>query len=94
MGHKIEYQKVKNKEDAFLKVKEFITPDYLNKFQMKIDLVFDEKKKKVLASGNGFSLTIDFFDTCVEVNLELSLLLRPLKNKILEKIESQITRNL
>lgn len=94
MAVKINYKQVTTKDEAFQKVKAFITPEYLEKFQMKIDLSFDEVKKVAKATGNGFTLLINFFDTHCEVDLDLSLLLRPLKSKILEKIQSQIERNL
>jgi hypothetical protein len=94
MGVKVHYKQVANKEDAFLKVKEFITPEYLEKFQMKIDLEFDDNQKIAKACGNGFTLIISFFDDYCDIDLDLSFLLRPLKSKILEKIQSQIERNL
>ena len=94
MAVKINYKQVTTKDEAFQKVKAFITPEYLEKFQMKIDLNFDEVKKVAKATGNGFTLLISFFDDYCDVDLDLSLLLKPLKSKILEKIQSQIERNL
>jgi hypothetical protein len=94
MGVKINYKQVSNKDDAFKKVKAFITPEYLEKFQMKIDTDFDEVNKIARANGNGFKLIISFFENHCDVDLDLSFLLKPLKSKILEKIQSQIERNL
>ncbi len=94
MGLKINYKNVSNKEEAFVKVKSLITPEYIQKFQVKADVVCDEVKKVVTASGTGFTLKLNLNDTFCEVDLELSLLLRALKSKILEKIENQISKNL
>jgi hypothetical protein len=91
---KIDYKQVKSKDEAFKKVKDFITPEYLAKFQVKVELSFDENKKETTATGQGFTLVIKFFDAHCDVDLDLSFLLRPLKSTILSKIEHQITKNL
>jgi hypothetical protein len=94
MGVKIDYQKVTNKNEAFSKVKSLITPEYIEKFQVKADVSYDENKKIVKATGTGFTLTLSFLETHCDVDLELSLILRALKSKILSKIEAQISKNL
>ena len=94
MGTKVKYKQVKTKDEAFKKVKAFITPEYLEKFQMKIDLDFDEIGKIAKASGNGFTLLIKFYEDYCETDLDLSFLLKPLRGKIMEKVQSQLERNL
>jgi hypothetical protein len=94
MGIKIKYKNVTNSEEAFAKVKSLITPEYIQKFQVKADVMSDDVKKIVTAKGSGFTLSLSFLDTYCEVDLELSLILRALKSKILEKIEAQISKNL
>ena len=94
MGLKINYKNVTNKDEAFSKIKSHITPEYIKKFQVKADVTYDEAKKTVKASGSGFTLNLSFHDTYCDIDLELSLLLRALKSKILAKIEDQITKNL
>ena len=94
MVTRIEYKQTKSRDEAFKKVKAFITPEYLAKFQVKVDLVFDEAKKETVATGNGFTMVMKLFDTYCDVDLELSFLLRPLKSTILGKIEHQIEKNL
>ncbi len=94
MGVKIDYKQVTNRDEAFQKTKAFFTPEYLEKLQVKFDLTFDEEKKVVKAAGSGFTLLISFFEKHCDVDLDLSLIFRPLKAKILEKIQSQIERNL
>ncbi|MBP9679920.1 MAG: polyhydroxyalkanoic acid system family protein [Bacteriovorax sp.] len=94
MGLKIDYKMVNGPKEAYDKVKSLITPEYIQKFQVKADVSCDDTKKIVKASGSGFTLTLQFLESHCDVDLELSLILRALKSKILEKIEHQITKNL
>lgn len=94
MGLKIEYKQLANSDQAYKKVKELITPEYIQKFQVKADIKYDDAAKKVTAKGSGFTLELCFFDQHCDVDLDLSFLLKPLKSKILEKIEGQIKKNL
>ena len=94
MGTKIDYKQTKNKDEAFQKVKALITPEYLEKFHIEAELEFKESKKEAIAKGKGFTLTMKFCESHCDVDLDLSLLLRPLKTKILSKIEHQIAKNL
>ncbi len=94
MGVKIDYKQVTNSDEAYNKVKTLITPEYVEKFQVKAEVKYDDAKKVVTAKGSGFTLTLCFEQTYCDVDLDLSFLLKPLKAKILEKIEGQIKRNL
>ncbi len=94
MGVKIDYKNVTNSDEAYAKVKTLITPEYIEKFQVKADVKYDDAKKLVTAKGSGFTLTLCFEPKACDVDLDLSFLLKPLKSKILEKIEGQIKKNL
>ncbi|AUN98180.1 hypothetical protein DOM21_10335 [Bacteriovorax stolpii] len=94
MSLKIDYNNLTNSADAYEKVKKLITPEYIEKFQVKADIKYDDAGKKVTAKGSGFTLELCFFDKHCDVDLDLSFLLKPLKGKILEKIEGQIKKNL
>ena len=94
MSTKINYTTAKSGSEAFLKTKAFMTPEYLEKLQLQVDLSFDESKKIGVATGKGFTLTMKFFDTYCDVDLDLSFLLKPLRSKIMSKIEHQIAKNL
>lgn len=94
MGLKIDYKNVTNADDAYKKVKELITPEYIQKFQVKADIAYDDAKKTVSAKGSGFKLDLCFEEKHCDLDLDLSFLLKPLKGKILEKIEGQIKKNL
>lgn len=94
MGIKIDYLNMKDSSEAYQKVKTLITPEYIEKFQVKADINYDDDKKIVKAKGAGFTLVLCFLDQHCDVDLDLSFLLKPLKSKILEKIERQIKKNL
>jgi hypothetical protein len=94
MSVKIDYNNITNSDDAYKKVKALITPEYIQKFQVKADITYDDVGKKVTAKGSGFKLDLCFFDQHCDLDLDLSFLLKPLKGKILEKIEGQIKKNL
>ncbi|MEA9358100.1 polyhydroxyalkanoic acid system family protein [Bacteriovorax sp. PP10] len=94
MSLKIDYKQITDADQAYAKVKELITPEYIAKFQVKADINYDDVKKQVTAKGSGFKLDLCFLEKHCEVDLDLSFLLKPLKGKILEKIEGQIKKNL
>ncbi len=94
MGLKINYLNVTDSDQAYSKVKTLITPEYIQKFQVKADINYDDAAKKVTAKGAGFTLVLTFLKDHCDLDLDLSFLLKPLKSKILEKIESQIKKNL
>jgi hypothetical protein len=94
MGLKINYKNITNRDEAFLKIKSLITPEYIQKFQLKAEVTYDHQNKIVKAKGSGFTLILSFLDTHCDIDLELSLLLRALKSKIMTKIEDQISKNL
>ena len=94
MALRIDYNQVTDANVAYAKVKEMITPEYIQKFQVKADIKYDDAGKKVTAKGSGFTLELCFLEKHCEVDLDLSFLLKPLKSKILEKIEGQIKKNL
>lgn len=94
MGMKINYHHVTNADEAYAKARALITPEYIEKFQVKADLSYDDAKKKVTAKGSGFTLELCFYQDHCDLDLDLSFLLKPLKGKILEKLEAQIKKNL
>ena len=83
----IPYSKLTNAEEAFAAVKKNLTPEIIAKFQVKADVTYDAAKMLFQATGAGFTLKIYFLDKEAKVDLDVSFLLRPLKGKILHKIE-------
>lgn len=94
MAVKIDYKAVSGKDAAYAKVKSIVTPEYTKKFQVEADVAYDDSKKIIKSTGKGFTLTLSFFDTYCEADLDLSFFLKPLKTKIMSKIEDQIAKNL
>ena len=94
MSMKIDYKQITDATAAYAKVKQVITPEFISKFQVKADINYDDANKQVSAKGSGFKLDLCFYEKHCEVDLDLSFLLKPLKKTILEKIESQIKKNL
>lgn len=93
MDASVNYVQSKDKSDAFGRAKAKITPDYVAKFQVKADIDYNEAAGIMTAKGKGFTLTLNFGDSAVAVNLDVSLLLRPLKGKIVDKIKRELERN-
>lgn len=93
MDVKVPYNKATNAGEAYDLAKAQITGDYVNKFQVKTELAYDDAAKKIVASGKGFTLTLAFGDSACDVKLELGFLYKPLKGKILETIENKIKKH-
>lgn len=92
MSLKVNYSKVNDKAEAYKAVKEHITPELISKFKVNADIDYKDNEKKITAVGKGFELNIELLDSSVEATIKLSLLLRPLKGKILEGIEKQLKK--
>lgn len=92
MSVKINYQNVTNKEEAFQAVKNSITEETLAKFKVTANIQANENTKTILADGKGFKLSMIFHDDAVEVDLDLSMMLKPFKGKVLGTIESMVKK--
>lgn len=86
----VNYDKTNGKEEAYKAVKEAITPELLEKFQVKATL--DYRDNEILANGKGFDLLMAFDENSCDVKVTLSFLLKPLKGKVLSSIEKQLKR--
>ena len=86
----ISYNKFQNAEIAYQKISEIITEDYIANFKLNATVDYDDKAFQIKGSGKGFDLTLSFLEEGCEVNLNLSLLLRPLKSKMLSFISEMI----
>ena len=93
MDATVNYNQAKDKEDAFARAKARITPEYVAKFQVRAEIDYNENNGIMTAKGKGFTLTLDFGPSSVGVKLDVSLLLRPLKGKIVDKIKRELERN-
>lgn len=93
MDATVNYTQAKDKADAFARAKAKITPEYVAKFQVKADIDYNEAAGVMTAKGKGFTLTLNFGQSSVDVGLDVSLLLRAFKGKIVDKIKRELERN-
>lgn len=92
MSLHVPYKKCKNKDEAFKKASGLVTPAYLAKFGIEAKLKIDDKKKVIVAAGTGFTLTMKFEDEQTSTDVDLALLLRPLKGKIEKTLDEQLKK--
>ena len=93
MDLSIAYNKATSMTEAFDLAKEQITPEYVAKFKVKSEISYERDNGKMIATGKGFTLTLNFSESECEVSLKLSLLLKPLRGKILEAVERKLQKH-
>ncbi len=62
------------------------------KFNVKANISYDKDSGKIVATGKGFTLSLEFFEKDCKVGLDLSLMLRAFKGKILEGVKSKLEK--
>lgn len=87
---KIRYNTAKNINEAFEKVQRFVTPALFQKYNINPRVDYQKDINRIVATGQGFEFKINFYEQDLEFDLDVGLLLRPFKGKILEKIENEI----
>ena len=87
----ISYNKLKSNEEAFLKVKETITPEYISQFKVRPNLNYIEFSV-ISAQGKGFKLDLVFEQDSVTIDLSLSFFLKALRGKIINKLERELKK--
>ncbi|MAF79085.1 MAG: hypothetical protein CME63_11735 [Halobacteriovoraceae bacterium] len=92
MDLKVSYNHTSNQTEAYKAACEQITPDYIAKWNMKADISYNEPKS-IVAEGKGFTLTLNFTDSAVEVACKLSLMLKPFKGKVLDTVENKLKKH-
>lgn len=90
----VPYNNVSNADEAFNLAKEVVTPEYVAKYNVKADVSFDEGSKTIAAKGKGFDLSIFFADSQAEVNIKLSLILRPVKKTVLDAVGRKLEKTI
>ena len=89
---KIDYIKASSKDEAYELATAQITDEYIAKFNVKADVTYKKETGEIEAKGKGFTLTLNFNDSSVNVDLKLSFLLKPLKGKVMGTIENKIKK--
>jgi hypothetical protein len=92
MDLKVNYNSAKDKNEAYEMVEKAVTPEYIAKWKIKAQLTYEPDKQIISAKGKGFKLTLDFKDSYLEVNLDVSFLLRPLGKRFLKSINEELEK--
>lgn len=92
MSVKVSYKKVKNKTEAFKKVRTYITPKLIARFKVNADVSYYPRKYLIEAIGKGFNLSLHFSDKEVVAKLRLSLLFKALKKPVLGSVEKHLKK--
>ena len=91
MEIKVPFAQITDKKQGYEAAKKLI-PETIAKFNVKADIKHDDGAHSMVAKGSGFEAKIQFTDTEAIVNVELGMLLKPFKGKILEVLEKQIKK--
>ena len=87
---KVAYKTVKDKNEAFAKIKNYITPSLFTKYNINPKIEYLQDSNQILAQGKGFELRIIFSDGDLSLDLNVGFFLVPFKQVILEKIEREV----
>jgi len=87
---KLDYKKVEGRKEAYSLVKKNLKPTDWEEFGIKAQVDCQDRRREITAKGTGFTLFIHFADEMAELDLDLSLLLRPFKKRILAVIEKRL----
>lgn len=86
----IAYRKVENADQAFTLLKATVTDEYLSQFKVKADMIYNEASKLISAKGKGFELNMSLMANEAKIDLDLGMLLKPFKSKILSTLETKL----
>ena len=94
MDLKIPYVNVKNSQDAFLVVKDFLEHDGLSMIPVKPTFQFMPEKKLIIAEGSGFKIRAIFEVNFVAISTDLSCLYRAFTGKVTDILEQHLKKKL
>ncbi len=86
------YKQVSDIEEAFSRVQEYVTPENMQKFKVNAQIEYDRDQHLMVASGKGFTLNVVFFSDRIELSLDTSFFLKPLRKTILKTLEDEFTK--
>ena len=61
---------------------------------MKVDFEIDKDLKVIEGKGKGFGVKLSFSEQAVDIYVDLSFMLKPIKGKIIDGIESELRKYL
>jgi hypothetical protein len=94
MDLKIPYVAVKNSQEAFGVVKNFLQNDGLSMLPVKPSFQFMPEKNLIIAEGSGFKIRALFEPEFVAISIDLSFLYRAFKGKVTEILEQHLKKKL
>jgi hypothetical protein len=94
MDLKIPYVAVKSPHQAFKIVEEFLKADGLSSIPVKPSFQFMPEKNLIIAEGSGFKISALFEPEYLAISVDLSLLYRAFKGKIITLLEQQFKKRL
>ncbi len=92
MSLELNYIKSASKDEAYDAVKSKVNEEMMKKFKVSAKVNTDDTAKKIVAKGKGFELNLNFLDSKVVADLNLSFLLKPLRSKINTELEKELNR--
>lgn len=92
MSIELNYIKLANKDEAYEAVKSKVNEEMMKKFKVTAKVSSDDEAKKITAKGKGFELKLNFLDSKLVADLDLSFLLKPLRSKINTELEKELNR--
>jgi hypothetical protein len=90
MKAEVSYKMVKTPKEAYLIVKRYITPELMEKFNVKADFDYNETDSEIRAKGKGFELQLSFLPQKALVDLDVSFFLKAVQGVVLSKIERML----
>jgi hypothetical protein len=90
MDLSLPYKKCTSAQEAYLKVKNNITEDYIEKFKVKANIHYLDYRSEIEATGKGFNLRLSFKEDSCQIQMKLSLLLRPLGKQVMNSVSKEL----
>jgi hypothetical protein len=90
MDLRIPYKNFTDAKSAYQQVQKILKSQGLDGLPLKPELEFDDALKIVYAKGSGFKMRAEFCEEELVIDLELGLLFRAFKDKVLKTIESKL----
>lgn len=90
----IAYSQCSNEKEAYQKTSQVISSAFLAQFKIEAKVDKNDSDLKIKAEGRGFTLVASFLPGYCLVDLDLSFMLKPFRNKIMDKIEENLKKAL
>ena len=89
------YKNINSGGEAFeLASNALINAQSNNLFPVKVDFEVDRSMKVIEGRGKGFGVKLSFSDSSVDIYVDLSFMLKPIKGKIINGIETELKKYL